>query len=447
VTLGASRRRRRCRRVRRREWEGALLTLDTSLAEGRIAGDASVAAAARALEELRSLVRREGAGASRMGWLDLPLVPRNEIDPLIDAAKRVQDENDCLVVCGIGGSYLGARAAIEALPEEASFPVIFAGTNLSPEYHARVLARLEGKRFALCAISKSGTTLEPAIAFRLLRQNLIARFGESEARKRIIAVTDRSTGALRAMASKQSWTGFAIPAGVGGRFSVLSPVGLFPCAVSGIPVREILDGSAAALGRFTRDDARNEAIRYAVFRHLHHRMGIAIEVLSTFHPELACLCEWWKQLAGESEGKNGAGLFPASTVMSTDLHSLGQYLQEGSRNILETFLSSARPASDVTINAETSDLDGLNYLAGVRMGEVNRKAFEGTREAHAAGGIPVLTIETESVSPGSVGELFIFFEIAIAISARLAGVNPFDQPGVEEYKRRMFTLLGKGEGR
>lgn len=420
-----------------------MLTLDTSLVRGRIADDALTAAMPGALDELRSLVRREGAGASLTGWLDLPLAPKSEVEAIADAAKRVQDENDCLVICGIGGSYLGARAAIEGLPKEASFPVIFAGINLSPEYHARILAGLEGKRFALCAISKSGTTLEPAIAFRLLRKKLIERFGASDARKRIIAVTDRSAGVLRTMAARESWTDFTIPAGVGGRFSVLSPVGLFPCAAAGIPIRELLDGAAAALGRFTRDDARNEAVRYASLRHLLHRKGIAIEVLSTFHPELASLCEWWKQLAGESEGKNGMGLFPASTVMSTDLHSLGQYLQDGSRDILESFLSAAEPGTDVTIDADESDLDGLNYLAGARMGEVNRKAFEGTREAHAAGGIPVLTIETESVTPGSVGEIFVFFEIAISVSARLAGVNPFDQPGVEEYKRRMFKLLGR----
>jgi glucose-6-phosphate isomerase len=224
---------------------------------------------------------------------------------------------------------------------------------------------------------------------------------------------------------------------------VLSPVGLFPCAVAGIPVPDLLDGSAAALDRFTRNDAANDAVRYAALRHLLLRGGIAIEVLSTFHPEIASLCEWWKQLAGESEGKNGRGLFPASTVMSTDLHSLGQYLQEGPRSMLETFLSAAEPRADVAIPSDADNEDGLNYLAGRRLSEVNRTALDGTREAHAAGGIPVLTIETESIDPASIGGLFVFFEIAISISARLLGVNPFDQPGVEEYKRRMFKLLGK----
>jgi glucose-6-phosphate isomerase len=424
-----------------------VLDLDTTMARAFLPDEALAGSVPGALVELRSLVRREGTGARMLGWLDLPRTPRSETLKIVEEAKRIQDENDCLVVIGIGGSYLGARAAIEALAEDAPFPVLFAGINLSPEYHERLLGRLEKSRFALCVISKSGTTLEPAIAFRILREKLLARFGARDARKRIVAITDRDAGALRKMASKESWTTFPIPPDVGGRFSVLSPVGLFPCAVAGIDVGEMIDGAADALARFTRDDARNDAVRYATARHMLHRKGIAIEVLSTFHPELSALCDWWKQLAGESEGKRGTGLFPASAVMSTDLHSLGQYLQEGPRNILETFLSAAGPRAGLTVPADEADLDGLNYLALKRLSEVNRTAFEGTREAHAAGGIPVLTIETEAVTPGSVGELFVFFEIAVAISARLLGVNPFDQPGVEEYKRRMFRLLGRPEER
>jgi glucose-6-phosphate isomerase len=424
-----------------------MLKLDFSLTRRLVPEDALAAAVPAALAELRSLVRREGAGADMLGWLDLPLAPRSEIERLVDRAKRIQDENDCLVVAGIGGSYLGARAAIEALPREAPFPVIFAGVNLSPEYHERLFAGLEGRRFAVCVISKSGTTLEPALAFRTLRRMLLDRFGEEGARRRIVAVTDRDSGALRTMAAKESYADFAIPAGVGGRFSVLSPVGLFPCAVAGIPVGEMLEGAAAALARYTRNDAGNGAVRYAALRHHLHCGGAAVEVLSTFHPELSSLCEWWKQLAGESEGKSGRGLFPASAVMSTDLHSLGQYLQEGPRSILETFLSAAEPRTDIEIPAEAENDDGLNYLAGRRLSEVNRTAFAGTREAHAAGGIPVLTIETETIVPGAVGEIFMFFELAVAVSARLLGVNPFDQPGVEEYKRRMFKLLGRPEAR
>lgn len=420
-----------------------MVTLDISLVRAFAGEDELKEIMPRALEELLSLLRREGAGADMLGWLDLPLIPRPMLEKLSDRAKRIQDENECLVVVGIGGSYLGAKAAIEALPFDASFPVIFAGINLSPEYHDRVLARLENRRFALCVISKSGTTLEPALAFRLLRQKLIERRGEAGARKNIIAITDGDAGVLRRMTASEGYTDFAIPKNVGGRFSVLSAVGLFPCAVAGLPVDELIEGAKAALGRFTRNDAGSDALRYAAVRHLLHRKGTAIEVLSTFHPELGSFCEWWKQLAGESEGKNGGGLFPASTVMSTDLHSLGQYLQEGSRSILETFLSATETRVDITIPADDDDFDGLNYLAGGRLGDVNRRAFEGTREAHAAGDIPVLTIETESLTPAAVGELFVFFEIAIAVSGRLLGINPFDQPGVEEYKRRMFKLLGK----
>jgi glucose-6-phosphate isomerase len=420
-----------------------MIKLDFSLTRAHVADGALAAATPGALEALRSLSRRDGAGADMLGWLDLPRAPRGEIDRLADLAKRIQDENDCLVVVGIGGSYLGARAAIEALPREATFPVKFAGANLSPEYHERLFAGLEGKRFAVCVVSKSGTTLEPAIAFRILRKMLLERFGEEGARGRIVAVTDGESGALRTIAARESYAAFTIPRDVGGRFSVLSPVGLFPCAAAGIPVREMLDGAAAGLDRFTTADARNDAVRYAALRHILLQRGTAIEVLSTFHPELAALCEWWKQLAGESEGKRGTGLFPASAVMSADLHSLGQLLQEGPRSILETFLSAAQPRADVTIPADEGNEDGLNYLADRRMSDVNRIAFAGTREAHAAGGLPILAIETESITPGSVGELFVFFEIAISISARLLGVNPFNQPGVEEYKRRMFSLLGK----
>jgi glucose-6-phosphate isomerase len=421
-----------------------VITLDTSLSRRRVPEEALAAAARSALEPLRALLARRCAGSGMLGWLDLPRAAPREIEAVVDCAKRIQDENDCLVVCGIGGSYLGARAAIEALPREAAFPVLFAGINLSPGYHARLLARLEGKRFALCVVSKSGTTLEPAIALRLLRRALLEGAGREEARARIVAVTDRESGILRRMASRESWTTFPVPSDVGGRFSVLSAVGLVPCAAAGIPIREMLDGAAAGLERFTRVDPANEAVRYAALRHLLHESGTAIEILSTFHPELGMLCEWWKQLAGESEGKRGRGLFPASATMSTDLHSLGQLLQEGPRTILETFLSAARPRVDLAIPAEPAGLDGLDYLAGESLGEVNRTALRGTREAHEAGGIPVLTIETESVTPASVGELFVFFEIAISVSACLLGVDPFDQPGVEEYKKRMNALLRKG---
>ncbi|HSG28633.1 MAG TPA: hypothetical protein VLA34_09150, partial [Candidatus Krumholzibacterium sp.] len=287
------------------------------------------------------------------------------------------------------------------------------------------------------------TTTEPAIAFRLLRRKLVETFGAAGIKKRIIAITDPEKGSLRKMALERGWKVFPIPPDVGGRFSILSPVGLVPCAAAGIPVKGMLAGASTALDRFTRESPTNDALRYAAVRALLHDRGTAIEVLSTFHPELALLCEWWKQLAGESEGKEGKGLFPASTVMTTDLHSLGQFLQEGARDILETFLVSKHSLRDLTIPSEEDDLDGLDYLAGRPVSEVNRKAFEGTRSAHEAGGLPVVTLEVPSITPDSVGSLFVFFEIVIAVTGRLLNINPFDQPGVEEYKHRMFKLLGK----
>ncbi|MBN2071895.1 MAG: glucose-6-phosphate isomerase [Candidatus Krumholzibacteriota bacterium] len=396
-----------------------------------------------AIEALDSLLKREGAGREMLGWLDLPATPERDLASITETGKRIQDENDCLVVVGIGGSYLGARAAIEALPTEAAFPVYFAGNNLSPGYHDRLLSHLDGKRFSICVISKSGTTTEPAIAFRLLKRKLIEKFGRDGIDGRIIAITDPSRGALRQMAVENGWRIFDIPGNVGGRFSILSPVGLLPCAAAGIPVAGMIAGAASGLERYTALDKSNIAVRYALIRYLLHDKGTAIEVLSTFHPELAVFCEWWKQLAGESEGKNGKGLFPASTVMTTDLHSLGQLLQEGARDILETFLVAAHPLRDLTVPEEQSDLDNLNYLSGRSLGEINRKAFEGTRAAHISGGLPVLTLQIPSITPDAIGNLFVFFELVVAITGRLIDVNPFDQPGVEEYKSRMFKLLGK----
>ncbi len=420
-----------------------MITLDTSAISPFIGDDELSGAVQWAAGALRTLLEREGAGSEMLGWLDLPNVAERDLNGITDTAKRIQDENDCLVVIGIGGSYLGARAVIEALPAEAPFPVIFAGNNLSPEYHNHLLSLLENKRFALCVISKSGTTTEPAIAFRLLKERQLERFGYEESRKRIVAITDPKQGALRELAELNGYANFAIPPDVGGRFSVLSPVGLLPCAVAGIPIKEMLEGAASALGEFSRNDPANKALRYAAVRATLHGKGITTEVLSTFHPELDLFCEWWKQLAGESEGKEGKGLFPASTVLTTDLHSLGQYLQQGRRNILETFLIALESRSDIEIPHDDKNLDKLNYLAGRKLSEVNRKAFEGAFAAHAAGGLPVIAIEIPSIVPATIGQLFMFFEIAISVSGRLLEINPFDQPGVEEYKKRMFKLLGK----
>lgn len=424
-----------------------MLSLDLSLLEPRLPRAEMEAGASAAAMALRSLAGRTCPGAGMLGWLDLPDAPADEIRRIADWGKRVQDDSECLVVIGIGGSYLGARAAIEALPGEAAFPVYFAGTDLCPERHELLLRAVGGRRFSICVISKSGTTIEPAIALRLWRRALVERHGAAAAAKLVTAVTDRSSGVLRRLAVREGWRAFDVPPDVGGRFSVLSPVGLLPCAAAGIPIGEMLEGARSGRGRWLRPDSENEATRYALARHLLHRKGCAIEVLSTFHPSLASLAEWWKQLAGESEGKAGGGLFPASAIMTTDLHSLGQYLQEGSRSLLETFLSAPPRCPAVAIAAEPEDADGLNYLAGMCLDEVNRRALEGTREAHAAGGIPVITIETAETAPGTLGTLFFFFEVAIAVSALLRGLDPFNQPGVEEYKKRMLRLLGAPEAK
>jgi glucose-6-phosphate isomerase len=420
-----------------------LLTLDTGTLAPHLTEKDLKEGMPGAIEALGSLIRGEGPGSDMLGWMALPCLPARDIEEITDAGKRIQDQSDCLVVVGIGGSYLGARAGIEALRRHAPFPVLFAGNSLSPEYHTDLLDYLEGKRFSICAISKSGTTTEPAIAFRLLRDRLIDTCGRKGSNERIVAITDPVKGALRKMAGAEGWKIFPISPDVGGRFSVLSPVGLVPFAAAGIPVDTLVSGACRGLDRWTKEEPGNEALRYAIARALLHGSGIEIEVLSTFHPELSYICEWWKQLAGESEGKEGKGLYPAATVMTTDLHSLGQLLQEGSRNILETFLVSAGTNRDISIPGDSEDLDGLNYIAGRSLSEVNRKAYEGTKAAHVAGGLPVMTIELERIDPESIGALFIFYELAIAVSGRLIGVNPFNQPGVEEYKKRMFRLLGK----
>ena len=420
-----------------------MIRFDPGNADAHIGEGALPELLERGLGAVDEILSRSGPGGDMLGWLDLPKAPEKDLRVIEDTAKRIRDENDCLVVIGIGGSYLGARAAIEALPREASFPVLFAGQNLSSDYLARLLESLEGKRYALCVISKSGTTTEPAIAFRILSGRLVERLGRAGASKRIIAVTDPAEGALRRAAEREGYLSFSIPPDVGGRFSVLSPVGLVPCAAAGIPVRELLQGAAEAMDRFTRRAPGNEAVLYAVRRFGLFEKGTAVEVLSTFNPELGTLCEWWKQLAGESEGKEGKGLFPASALMTTDLHSLGQYLQEGARNILETFLVADEPRDAVVIPRADDDPDGLEYLAGRTLSDINSKAFQGTRAAHEAGGLPVMTIELPAVTPAAVGALFVFFEIAVAVSGTLLGINPFDQPGVDIYKRRMFELLGK----
>ncbi|MBK8969322.1 MAG: glucose-6-phosphate isomerase [Saprospiraceae bacterium] len=400
------------------------------------------------------LEHRSGPGNEFLGWLDLPVnYDQAEFARILEAAQRIREQSTVLVVIGIGGSYLGAKAALEfcqptaALPKSAdpgSVDICFAGTNLSAPYLNQLLAGLKGRDFSVNVISKSGTTTEPAIAFRLLKKLLEEKYGKAGARSRIFATTDRAKGALKTLAGREGYETFVVPDDVGGRFSVLTAVGLLPLAAAGIAVDQLMRGAADARANFQQTAfAQNTVLQYVAARNILHRKGKAIEMLINYEPRLHYLAEWWKQLYGESEGKDGKGIFPASADFTTDLHSLGQYIQDGRRHLFETLLEIQNPESDIVLEAEADDLDGLNYLAGKTLDYVNKKAAEGTLEAHVAGGVPNLKITIPEANPYYLGQLFYFFEKACAVSGYLLGVNPFDQPGVEAYKKNMFRLLGK----
>ena len=395
---------------------------------------------------------RSGAGSEFLGWLDLPdRAPTAEHLRILAAAHRIRETSDVLVVIGIGGSYLGPRAAMELLQGanrnlsrgRGEPIVLFAGCNLSTRYWNELTKLLEGRDFSLCVISKSGTTLESAIAFRNLRWMLERRYGTGPAKRRIYAVTDESRGALRQMADEEGWESFIIPADVGGRFSVLSPVGLLPMAAAGIDIMAVLKGAAKAKQEYDLRSFENPVWLYTAVRSLMHRRGKAIELLESFEPGFAAMGRWWQQLFGESEGKEGKGLFPAYAELTADLHSLGQLIQDGQRSLFETMLRFDPPVRKMIIGEDFRDLDGLNYLAGKSLDFVEEQAFQGTVAAHADGGCPVITIDCGKLDEEALGELLYFFELSCAISAYLLGVNPFDQPGVEAYKRNMFELLGK----
>lgn len=410
---------------------------------------------------VQSLRQRRGAGAEFLGWLDLPLHPsaaqREEHQRLLTCARRLQGEIDTLVVIGIGGSYLGARAVLESLQHTLDFQaraagrplsprVVWAGHHLEGSYYRDLLHSLEGREVAVNVISKSGTTTEPAIAFRLLRQALEERYGAQKARGRIVATTDAHKGALRQLATRNGYETFIVPDDVGGRFSVLAPVGLLPLAVAGVDVDALLAGAALEARRCAAQTADVTALpsaRYAAARHALLLQGFAVEVLAGFHPSLHYISEWWKQLFGESEGKRGRGLFPASVDYTSDLHSMGQYMQQGRRFLLETFLQVDEAPPGPPIPALGEDLDGLEYLAGRSVAAVNAKALEAVAAAHQEGGVPNMTVRLPRIDPHSLGSLLYFFEHAVAVGGRLLGVNPFDQPGVEAYKTNLFRLLGK----
>ena len=405
-------------------------------------------------ESMEKLHKGTGKGNDFLGWLHLPSsITGAHLSEIEAAAKQLRERCEIVVVIGIGGSYLGAKAVIEALSDtfaqikgNGNNPqVLFAGQNIGEDYLYELQQVLAGKQFGLINISKSGTTTEPAIAFRLLKKQLEAKVGKEEAKHRIIAVTDAARGALRKLADMEGYKTFVIPDNVGGRFSVLTPVGLLPIAVAGFDIRSLVSG-AASMEQLCGAEVpleKNPAAIYAATRNALYKTGKKIEILVNFNPKLHFFAEWWKQLYGESEGKDHKGIFPASVDFTTDLHSMGQWIQDGERSIFETVLSVNKMKYNVTIPTDEDNLDGLNFLAGKRVDQVNKMAELGTQIAHVDGGVPNLRIEMPEITEKYLGELIYFFEKACGISGYLLGVNPFDQPGVEAYKKNMFALLEK----
>lgn len=401
------------------------------------------------------LHNKSGAGNDFLGWIDLPVnYDKDEFERIKKAAEKIKNDSDVLVVIGIGGSYLGARAAIEMLSHtfhnsldnsKRKTPAIFyCGNNISSTYMAELLEAVEGKDISVNVISKSGTTTEPAIAFRIFKDYLEKKYGKEEAKNRIYATTDKAKGALKTLADAEGYQTFVVPDDVGGRFSVLTAVGLLPIAAAGINIDDIMKGAADAREEFSNPSLKeNTAYQYAAARNCLYNKGKEIEILVNYEPALHYFNEWWKQLYGESEGKDNKGLFPAGVDFSTDLHSMGQYIQQGRRNLIETVIKVEAPKKKVVIEENSDNLDGLNFLAGKDMDYVNKKAFEGTLLAHNDGGVPNMVITVPELTPYYFGQMVYFFEKACGISGYLLGINPFDQPGVEAYKKNMFALLGK----
>ena len=397
------------------------------------------------------LERRTGPGSDFLGWVDLPAdYDRNEFERIRAAAARIRKNSDILIVIGIGGSYLGARAAVELLKSplynSISKPtpdIYFVGNSINPGYLSEVLAICEGRDVSVNVISKSGTTTEPAIAFRIFREMLEKKYGREGAKSHIYATTDKARGTLKELSDREGYETFVIPDDVGGRYSVLTAVGLLPIAVSGADIGALMAGAALARDELAGSGMDNAAVRYAAARNILSRKGRLIELLVSYEPAFGMMGEWWKQLFGESEGKDGKGLFPASATFSTDLHSLGQFIQQGSRTMFETVVHFAKPKADITLGEAEGNGDGLNFLAGKTMQYVNDRAYEGTVLAHADGGVPSIVLETPEVSESELGYMIYFFEKACAVSGYMLGVNPFNQPGVESYKKNMFALLGK----
>ena len=403
----------------------------------------------------KDLHRRKDDEKDFVGWLELPTnYDKKEFKRIQTAAKRINKDSDILLVIGIGGSYLGARAVIEALSssfyqmqtlkQRKHTLVLFAGNNLNPNYINDLIEIIGDKDFSINVISKSGTTTEPAIAFRIFREILENKYGIDEARSRIYVTTDKEKGALKTLSDEEGYETFVIPDNVGGRFSVLTPVGLLPIACAGINIEKLMGGAKLAQDNYNDSKLKyNECYQYAVLRNILYKQNKTVEVFANYEPRLHYMTEWLKQLYGESEGKEEEGIFPAGIDLTTDLHSMGQYMQEGLRNLFETVISVDTPKSNIKINSDDDNLDGLNYLAGKDLDFVNKKAMEGTIEAHVSGGVPNIHISLEKLDEENLGGLIYFFELATAMSGNILGVNPFNQPGVEAYKSNMFRLLNK----
>lgn len=399
-----------------------------------------------------TLAAKNGPGSDFLGWVDLPVnYDKAEFERIKAAAAKIKSDSKVLIVIGIGGSYLGARAAIEALKstlynslKKDTPEIYFIGNSISPTYLNEVISLVEGRDFSVNIISKSGTTTEPALAFRVFRDLLVERYGEDGARGRIYATTDKARGTLKELSDKKGYETFVIPDDVGGRFSVLTAVGLLPIACAGCDIDALMKGAAAAREEYSECDLdKNACYKYAALRNILYNKGKSVEMLISYENSFAMMAEWFKQLYGESEGKDGKGLYPSSAVFSTDLHSLGQFVQDGSRVMFETVIQFAEPQKEFFLKDEPSNVDGLNFLSNQNMSVVNRKAFEGTVIAHTEGGVPNIVLELPRLDEFELGYIIYFFEKACAISGYLLGVNPFDQPGVESYKKNMFALLGK----
>ncbi len=430
------------------------ITLNIEKALGFVSKDQVFAQEAKAKECIATLYNGNGAGNDFLGWLHLPSsITEEEIADIENTANLLRSKCEIVVAIGIGGSYLGTRAVVEAmnnsfdwLQKDRKNPImLYAGHNIGEDYLHELSEVLKGRQFGIINISKSGTTTEPAIAFRILKKQLEDSVGKEEARQRIVAITDAKKGALRTLATQEGYKTFVIPDNVGGRFSVLTPVGLLPIAVAGISIRELISG-AVDMEKATGADvpfAENLSAIYAATRNELYKSGKKIEILCNFHPKLHYIAEWWKQLYGESEGKDNKGIFPTAVDLTTDLHSMGQWIQEGERSIFETVISVENSVYNVQVPHDEENLDGLNFLAGKRVDEVNKMAELGTQLAHVDGGVPNIKVTMPEVTPYYIGQLFYFFEKACGISGYMLGVNPFNQPGVEAYKKNMFALLNK----